>query len=219
MFIFTLSCSRHKLLMHVFTLRWKCNRAFVVGVCLLVFMSHEQHRVASCFSCSLANIYLLHPQTRTESPTQSEVHLYDHIHTAGNWVPTETQQWGILHTLQHTTQLHISHCHDLFFPVMTICLDSLLGSWHFSAHCLVNFTGIPLSLLFSPVSGSTPPPFPLLFLTSVLALPKPPSPPQNLCLPPTLLIPLPPCRSVNTSGWASMMTGHQSFQISENHRK
>lgn len=65
--------------------------------------------VTSCFSCSLANLCLVHPQTRTESSTQSEVHLYDHIHTAGNWVLTETQQWGTMHTLNRA-QPHSSHC-------------------------------------------------------------------------------------------------------------
>lgn len=47
------------------------------------------------------------PQARTEPPPQSEVHLYDHIHTSGNRVPTETQQRG---TALHFTTEHRLHC-------------------------------------------------------------------------------------------------------------
>lgn len=46
------------------------------------------------------NIYLHLPQTRTQSPTQGQVYLHDHIHSSGNWVPTETQQRGRLPTPQ-----------------------------------------------------------------------------------------------------------------------
>lgn len=97
----------------------------------------------------------------------------------------------------------------------------LIQKWHlgiFSQPCLVNFIGIPLSLLFFSHFSSSPPPF-LYSLTSLPALPPPPPPPQSPPYLPLFSFLCPPCRSVNTSGWASMTTGHQLFQISENHRK
>lgn len=105
----------YKVLKGAFTLTRICNGASVVWVSVCFFFVNEQHWLASCFFCSLANnIYLLHPQARTESPTQSEVHLYDHIHTAGNRVPTETQQRGITHTLQQSAKHCHLHCRALF---------------------------------------------------------------------------------------------------------
>lgn len=68
-----------------------------------------------------------------------------------------------------------------------------------------------------PIFG---PPFPPIadFLSPLLALPPPPY--QTPSAPFSLLPLSPPTpRSVNTSGWASMMTGHQLFQISESHKK
>lgn len=106
----------YKVLKGAFTLTRRCNEASVVCVSVCFFFVNKQHWLASCFFCSLANnIYLLHPQARTESPTQSEVHLYDHIHTAGNRVPTETQQRGIAHTLQQSAQHCHLHCRALFW--------------------------------------------------------------------------------------------------------
>lgn len=133
------------------------------------------------------------PQARAEPPPQSEVHLYDHIHTSGNRVPTETQQRG---TAQHFIVKRF------FFGVSAVWFWFKCGfrcrSLNSDYVALLAFLS-PDIFFFNPVSGLPLPPS-LYFL----------SPLSRLC---------PPCRSVNTSGWASMTTGHQLFQISENHRK
>lgn len=191
-------------------LPWACRALWevmcVVGLCHV-----------SSIGLHPANMYLLHPQTRPEPPTQSEVHLHDHIHTAGNWVPTETQQWGIMYKKR--------------LPHISCCSTLLLKSWISKfCGCILAFFFFVVFTRFSQLYWhsslrpfflshfwSSPPPFPFTFshLSPGLAT----TPTLIPSLPPTVLIPLPPRRSVNTSGWASMTTGHQLFQISENHRK
>lgn len=51
-----------------------------------------------CLSGSGSNMHLLCWQARAEPPTQSQVHLHDHVHAAGNRVSTETQQRGAVAT-------------------------------------------------------------------------------------------------------------------------
>lgn len=108
-----------------------------------------------------------YPQARSEPPSQSEVHFYDHIHTSGNRVPTETQQRGTIHSVQQRTY----NMSSSVFRVMAVCFwlqwlilafyETLLSQlyWHSS-----------LPTFFLPLFWSSPPPS-LNFL----------SPPSWLC--------------------------------------
>lgn len=116
----------------------------------------------------------------------------------------------------HNTRLHIVK--HYFLESWLSVFDSLLGSWHFPHIAQSTLLAFSSPYFFSPVSGSTPPPVPFTFSHLCPGFATTPTP--ILCIPPTLLIPMPPShRYVNTSGWASMTTGHQLFQISGNHRK
>lgn len=123
-----------------------------------------------------------------------------------------------MHTLQQSTSFIVKH----YF------LESWLSGFDLDVAHLGIFWTLHSQLYWHsslptpppPYFWSSPPPFPSLYFLSPLSWlchhphPNPlltsHSPHSSSC---------PPCRSVNTSGWASMTTGHQLFQISENHRK
>lgn len=112
---------------------------------LLLYITSSVLLFVAFFLCFWTNIYLHLPQTRTKSPTQSQVYLHDHIHSSGNRVPTETQQRGRL-------QLYSSS--DLSLQLLFICLPVILRAF-FSLLCHNHH---PLSAIPSPHH--------LLFLTS-----------------------------------------------------
>lgn len=100
------------------------------------------------------------PQARAEPPPQSEVHLYDHIHTSGNRVPTETQQRG---TALHFTTEHRLHCETFwvfFFGVSAVWFWFKCGfrcrSLNPDYVALLAF--LSADFFFNPVSGLPLPP-------------------------------------------------------------
>lgn len=181
------------------------KRPSVVDLLLFAcFMSHGWRWVASCFSWSFANVCPhsthrrgLNPPHRVKSIsmttfTQQEIeflqkHSNEVSYTPYNKGPSTTF-WIV----------------NLIYMVTVM---SLILKWHFDIYSgiyTVNFPGIPLTLLISPflvIPSPSPDPFTFPHLSPCFT-------PIPISLPPTLLIPLPPFRFVNTSGWASTTTGH-----------
>lgn len=112
------------------------------------------------------------PQARAEPPPQSEVHLYDHIHTSGNRVPTETQQRG---TALHFTTEHRLHCETFFGGVSAVWFWFKCGFWCRSLNpdyvALLAFLSADIFFFLTPFLVFPSPQPPLLSLTSFLALP------------------------------------------------
>lgn len=80
--------------------------------------------VFACVNGILTDIHLLCSQARAEPPTQSQIHLHDHLHAAGNRVSPETQQRGAVITkLFVLFRCCVFHCASSAYWRSSFCLS------------------------------------------------------------------------------------------------